>query len=466
MALLSLSETAVVVLLLGITLLVGFGADWLASRLRIPDVLWLIALGVIAGPALGLLAPSTLLVIAPILGTVALLLILFDAGIDLRVSLVRPLAGSAILFAVGSYFASTAVVFVAADLFLFPGHTILSFLLASALGCTSGAVIIPIANRMRFDPGLRSLLHLDGAVEDALAIVTVTTLLALVTPESSSLVLNLTASLLLPLPVGIAIGFAAGLVWLLFLYGWQDRPFVALATLGFLLVVYAVTDALGGSGVLAAIVFGGVLGNEMVVRRFLRRSRPFRISSDLRKVQIEIAFVLRTYFLFLIGTLTPLVVPSPVVGLTIVVLVGVLWALRRGVFPATTRPGQVPAAWREPVTALYARGLTSAVLLIVALERIPEAPRLFLPALLLIVGTNVAMTVALAFLPKRPERPATEVGQRWAEAAGEFIALSEEDSNGGTDPPSSRSDPPAAPRLGRNSDRPPLPRTPGGRETP
>lgn len=459
MVLLELSGTNLIVALLGITLLVGFGADWLAARFRVPDVLWLIALGLLIGPVLGLIGSSSLLLVAPLLGTAALILILFDAGIDLQLSLVRPLAGSAILFAVTSYAASAALIFVASDLFMFPGHPVLSLLFAMSLGCTSGAVIIPLANRLGLAEGLRSLLHLDGAIEDAVAIIAVTTMLLLLHPVGTNLALTLTATLILPLPVGIAIGLVAGLVWLLFLYGWQRRPFAALATLGFLFAAYAVAEALGGSGVLAALVFGGVLGNEPIVRRFLRRSRPFRLADDLRKVEVEIAFVLRTFFLFLIGMLVTVSVPALGAAVALLVLPLVLLGVRRRLFPLVTDPKQVPGHWADPLAGLYGRGLTSAVLLIVALDTLPEASTLFLPALLLIVGTNVVMTAWLLLVP--PVTPPAEVPaeRRWAEIGPRFLALSEENAFGGaTESPGPTDDrPTAAPPPRSSSDPPPLP---------
>jgi potassium/hydrogen antiporter len=454
--------TSLIVLLLGLTLLVGFGADWLANRFRVPDVLWLIGLGILAGPILGLIGPSSLLVIAPVLGVTALILILFDAGIDLRLSQVRPLARSAILFAFAAYVVSTAVLFVVAYGLLFPNHPILSLLFAASLGCTSGAVIIPLATRLGLTAGLRSLLHLDAAVEDAVAVVTVTTILALTVPTASSLAINLTISLVLPLPVGIAIGFAGGVIWLFFLYEWQDRPFAALATLGFLFVVYGVAEVLGGSGILAALVFGGVLGNEELVRRSLRRTRPFTVARDLRKVEVEIAFVLRTFFLFLIGVIVLLSNPGIVVGATMVGLVGGLLLVRRAIFPATTDPAVVPRSWSDPMTAFYGRGLTSAVLLIFSLEYSSAVTRLFLPALLLIVGTNVAMTVLLFVHPPRNEPSAAPIDDRWAASDSDVTGL---DSHSGLasmlslgddrEPAPAIVEPPREP----SPPRPPLPRS-------
>jgi potassium/hydrogen antiporter len=392
LALLALGGTSLLLLLLGLTLLVGIAADWLASRFRVPDVLWLIALGVIAGPVLGLLSSGPLLAIAPILGTAALVLILFDAGLDLKLSRTLQLAGSAVLFAAGSFCLSAILLFVAAYFWLLPGQSVPALIFALALGCTSGAVVIPLANRLKLPEGLRSFVRLDGAVEDALAIVAVSTVLILLGPSAGTLAFRLTTSILLPLPVGVGVGIAAGVGWLLFLYAFQNRAFSALATLGFLFVVYAAAEGLGGSGIVAALAFGFVLGNEAVFRRFLRRTRPFRISSDLRRVEAEAAFILRAFFLFLVGLLVPLRNPGWIDGVLIVTVIGLLAISRVILFSATTNPWRVPQRWRSAVSALYGRGLTSAVLLIISIALVPAVTKLFFPALLLVVGTNVLMT--------------------------------------------------------------------------
>jgi cell volume regulation protein A len=388
------------------------------------------------------------------LGTSALVLILFDAGIDLKIARIRPLVGSAILFAASSYIVSVAVLFVVSDLLLFPGNTVLSLLFAIALGCTSGAVVIPLANRLGLPEGLRSFMRLDGAVEDALAIISVTTVLILLGPSTTTLAVRITTSVLLPLPVGVGVGLVAGVVWLLFLYSWQDRAFAALATLGFLLVTYAGTQALGGSGIVAALMFGGVLGNEALFRRFLRRPRLFRISADLRKVEVEVAFILRAFFLFLVGLLVSLQNPGWIEGISIVALVGLLVAVRLVIYPKVTSRKNTPRAWRSSIGALYGRGLTSAVLLTVSLAVVPAVSRLFLPALLLIVGTNIVMTVWLFFQgPVSGTEP--ELERRWADEAPGLITFGGDGSPIDAADFRNRGEPDAS--APERAERPPLP---------
>ncbi|MFT4768425.1 MAG: NhaP-type Na+/H+ or K+/H+ antiporter, partial [Glaciecola sp.] len=66
-------------------LVLGVGAQWLAWRLKLPSILPLLALGILAGPATGLLNPDEMF--GPILFPMVSLgvaLVLFEGGMTLR----------------------------------------------------------------------------------------------------------------------------------------------------------------------------------------------------------------------------------------------------------------------------------------------------------------------------------------------------------------------------------------------
>jgi Kef-type K+ transport system membrane component KefB len=79
MTLLVFDSTTVDLMLLGVVLLISFASDLLTERFRFPDVLWLIALGFAAGPLFHLIPPGPILTLAPLVGTAALVIILYDA---------------------------------------------------------------------------------------------------------------------------------------------------------------------------------------------------------------------------------------------------------------------------------------------------------------------------------------------------------------------------------------------------
>jgi len=409
MGLLSLSGTDLLLAVIALVLLVGFASDFLSKRLRIPDVLWLLLLGLVLGPGLGLISPHELLTIAPVLGTLALVLILFDAGLDMHADRIRPIVGPALLFSATAYAASAAVLLVAA-LLIFPSEGLPAALLfALSLACTSGAIVIPLTRRLRLPERLTRMVQLDAAFEDTFAIVAVTALLLVVaTPSGTGSAVHLGLALLLPVPVGVAVGVIGGLVWRQFLAAWQDEPYAALATLGFVVGVYIVADFLGGSGILAALALGIVLANEGAFRRWLGEAPPLRLAPSLRKIQGEIAFLLRSFFLLLLGMLvnpraaSPLLWAALVAATVILVIVRFGAALRLG-GPANRRP-----VWAATLAGLYGRGLTSAVLIVVAFDRVPSAGALVLPAVILVLLTNIVMTAWLVYLGRTGEMPQTQ----------------------------------------------------------
>jgi cell volume regulation protein A len=454
--------TSLILLILGSAALVGFGSDFLATRFRVPDSLWLIALGILLGPLLGLVTPGELLGVAPILGAGALALILFDAGLDMRVGALRTALRPALALAGASYGASLAVLFAVGYVGVTGGNAPLALLFAAALGCTSGAVIIPLANRLGLPDSFRQIVQLESAFEDAAAVLLVSAITLVLAPAGTGSATSLTLTLVLPFPVGVALGAAGGILWLGFLSRWQNRPYAALATVGFLFVLYAVTQTLGGSGILAALVLGATIANERVLRRFLPGSRPFRLAPALRQVQGEIAFLLRSFFLLFVGVLLGL--PGP--GLLVLVVVSVAAAIlvlvrtrvARGVTSARTlRPG-----WPEALGGLYARGLTSAALLVLVVGSVPSAQVLMVPSLAVIVATNAVMTVHLAILGRLGRLPrATSGGSPPSEPGGAFALVPETPAPGagGRDPGSEPWPPAPAP----SDSRPPLPQPKVGR---
>ncbi|NUN11967.1 cation:proton antiporter, partial [Candidatus Micrarchaeota archaeon] len=73
-----------VFLILGAIMLLGFFADLLFSKTKIPGDLILILVGVILGPIMGIVQPSFFVPFSALVGTLALIVILFEAGLNLN----------------------------------------------------------------------------------------------------------------------------------------------------------------------------------------------------------------------------------------------------------------------------------------------------------------------------------------------------------------------------------------------
>jgi cell volume regulation protein A len=396
-----LTNVSYLLLALGGALVAAFLADVLARRSGLPDVVILITLGLLLGPLLHITTEGTLLGVAPYVGLAALALILFDAGLDLRRHELGGLPAVAAAFAGLSVTVSFLAIFPLAYFFLVGRSVPLALLFAGALSCTSSAVVVPIAARMRLPPGARATVNVSSALEDTLAIILVTTLLVFYSPGHNGILLVLSTALQIPL--GLAGGFLAGMLWIVVARRYQSLPFFSMATVGFLIFLAGFVDALGGSGILAALVFGVTLGNARSLEKVFRIQGALNLLPTVRQFQTEMAFLLRAFFLLLLGMLFevgPDYLEVLALGAT---MGGVLIGMRYLTVAASVERGVFPAPWRVPLSTLGTRGLTSAVLVVlpVTYGLVPSAQNFLDPTLVVVLVFTVYTALGVFFHQRR-----------------------------------------------------------------
>ncbi|MGB3400798.1 MAG: cation:proton antiporter, partial [Candidatus Deferrimicrobiaceae bacterium] len=127
----------------GLIILAGFAGKALFRKTRIPDIPLLLGIGVLLGPVLDLVSHEALLPLAPYVGTIALLMIMLEGGMNLDVDrVVRQMKWVFLLTSLAFLLATAGI---GAVLYFYTGMSIpLSLILGAALGCTSGAVVIPL----------------------------------------------------------------------------------------------------------------------------------------------------------------------------------------------------------------------------------------------------------------------------------------------------------------------------------
>jgi NhaP-type Na+/H+ or K+/H+ antiporter len=339
-----------------------------------------------------------------------LIIILYDAGIDFNPREAREVGSAGLLLAIGSYTIAVGLLFAIGWYAFAGGDVLVAVLFALCLGGVSGAVVLPIARRLHFAPVVRDTLHLDMAVEDTISVIAVTALLAVVASPNGGWA-SVVPQVLLPLPLAIAFGVLGGFVAIEFLSRWQRRVYAGLATMGILFLIYGATQSLGGSGIMAALIMGVVLGNDAFFRRWLPRSTglDFAFDRSVRQVHNEIAFVLRAIFLVILGILVPFQPLGIIAAVAVIAVPFVLLLARRWFLGRLESRKLVEAGNARRLSGLYGRGLTNAVLLILAILVLPAVQSILLPAFLIIIGTDIIMTV-LVFLEPVSEGSAPPAG--------------------------------------------------------
>jgi NhaP-type Na+/H+ or K+/H+ antiporter len=262
------TDAATVLATTGLVAVAAVAAAAAFRRTRVPDVLLLLLLGILAGPVLHLAPAALFRAIAPVASIAAVLVILFDGGLDVRLRELRRGAGPAVAVALAAFAGTTLLAGLAAVALL--GLPLrLAVLLGMCFGGAGVAVVLPLIQRMGVSRGAQAHVSLETAFADVLLIVGVFTLAAALSDHASSgwlLALRVGASFLVAGAVGVLVGW----LWVQLLDRPWSRGHESLATVGALFLAYAAAEALYGAGPLAVLAFALVLGNSRHAATFTR----------------------------------------------------------------------------------------------------------------------------------------------------------------------------------------------------
>src|SRR5689334_6220270 len=128
--------------LVAILLILAFTANRLSKLTRVPDIIVLLLIGIVVGPLLHWVQAATFQGAIRILGTFALLLILFEGGLELRLRQAVRYFPASLLLAFLSFGLSLGLIAISGRFLLHLGWND-CLLLGAALGCTSGTIVIP-----------------------------------------------------------------------------------------------------------------------------------------------------------------------------------------------------------------------------------------------------------------------------------------------------------------------------------
>ena len=291
---------------IGAIIAIGFTATLIFERTRVPDLLILIFLGLLIGPValtyfgFSFVPPGVLALATPYFTAVALMIILFDGGLNLRLREVVRYLGLVGLHT-GLTFLLTlfAVAFVTVVVLGYPW--LVGLLLGAILAGTSGAVVIGIVRALRVSEETKIVLTLESVLTDVLCVVTVLALIELLRGGPGASVSIVFLDLGQAFLVALAFGIAFGVGWLLLLGRLEKKPFSYMLTIAVLFVLYAFTETSGGSGAMASFVFGLVLGNHKAFERRIHLRTNFVVDDRIKQFHGELSFVIRTFFFVFLG---------------------------------------------------------------------------------------------------------------------------------------------------------------------
>lgn len=397
--------------LLGGLLVLAYLANRFAHRTRVPDVVVLLLSGIVLGPLLHWINADRFPEVARGVGTLALILILFAAGLELDLQRARRQFLSGTVLAVLSYALTMEVVHVFC-MHVLRMNRMASLLAGAALACMSGSIILPVLEQMELRPDLKTTLVIEASFGDGLGALVVGVLVSLTEAGGSSqtsggaILGGMVVQFIFRFVLAFLVAIAAGFVWARLLPKISNKKFWQVLTFAAVLIVYSGTHAAGGSDLFAVMVFGATLASLLGPESFLHEFENFTATDEgtqIHSFHSELAFLVRSFFFVLLGAmihfrgLKEQFLPS--VGILLAMLAARFVSVQssRVVWRGTNRRE------RELATMFIPRGLITAVLVLEAIRAMPVDleyfPSLTFALILLTNGLALVATVRAKGIP-------------------------------------------------------------------
>lgn len=351
----SIAAAHVVLLAAGVTIFLGVAGEAFFKKTGIPDIAFLMILGVIIGPLLGIIQPDAVLEVVPYFAALALIIIMFDGGLNLDLRHMVKTAHFAIILAILGFAVSMVIVTMLAHYGL--GWELLdSILLSSIVGGSSSIIVFGLVRQLKVSEETRSMLSFESALTDILStIVAFIMFQAVLSGFFDMDLLGLTFGR--AVAVGLLLGLGVGIPWMFVTTKLSNAQHSYMLTLGILFVLYFMAQSFGESGALTALVFGLMLGNRKRLSRYLKIKLP-EISTD-DTMHNQLTFLVRSFFFVFVGLLASF---GQIEFLVFGIVSAVLIYLGRVIVTKTSLTKRFSLLDRKVTSVMIPRGLAAAVL--------------------------------------------------------------------------------------------------------
>jgi len=295
----SIASAHVILLAAGVVIFLGVSGEAFFKKTGIPDVAFLMIFGVIVGPVLGIIQPEVVIQVVPYFAALALIIIMFDGGLNLDIKHIVKTAHFSVTLAILGFIISVIVITLAAH-FALGWLWLESILLATIVGGSSSAIVFGLVRNIKISEEVKSMLSFESALTDILAMIAAFILFEAVLAGHFDLQ-TLQETLGRAVIVGLVLGFGVGIPWMYVSTKFGNAQHAYMLTLGILFVLFFLANSFGESGALTALVFGLMLGNKKHLSRILKFKLP-KIEMD-DPTHNQLTFLVRSFFFVFVGLL-------------------------------------------------------------------------------------------------------------------------------------------------------------------
>ncbi len=342
------------IFVVALLLIIGVLATKISTKLGVPALILFIIVGMLSGSeGLGFIYFDNAKV-AQLIGVIALVIILFEGGLQTKFSTVKSVAKPALSLATIGVLLTTSIVAVAAKLIM-DISWFEAFLFGSIVGSTDAAAVFSVLKGQNIKERLGATLEVESGSNDPMAVFLTVSFIEILTIDDPSYIMMI-GSFFWQMGMGLLIGWILGklAVNAINRVNLDSSGLYPVFAVSFALLAYSITDFIGASGLLAVYLSAMIIGNTDLTYRY-----------SILKFNEGFAWIMQILMFVILGLL---VFPSQLFTLDVIwkglILAGTLILVARpiAVLLSITKMG---FKWREKLFLSWA-GLRGAVPIVLA----------------------------------------------------------------------------------------------------
>ena len=305
------------ILLLAFLFIVGVLTTRFSTRLGVPSLILFILVGMGMGSdVLGIVYFDNASLTQKI-GVIALIIILFEGGLQTNWKDVRPVIVPSLSLATIGVLITSGIVAAAAKMIL--GLDWLeSILFGAIVGSTDAAAVFAVLKDHNISPKLGSTLEAESGSNDPMAVFLTVAMIELITIPDTS-ILSLVGDFILQMGLGLILGIIFGKIAVKALnsINLDSSGLYPVFATAFALLTYGITAFLNGSGLLAVYIAAIIIGNAEIAYRH----SIFRFSEGFAWMMQILMFVILGLLVFPSELFTPAILIQGILVSLILILV-------------------------------------------------------------------------------------------------------------------------------------------------
>ena len=149
--------------LVAVTIVLGYLGNWVFKKTNIPDPLWLMLFGLLVGPVFHLIDTGLFITAMPLLAVIALVIILFEGGLELKINnLLKEFLQATKLSLINSL--ASILVVMLLMIFVFKIEFLPALLMGAIVSGTGSTVILSIINRIKAPDKIKIMVSLESII--------------------------------------------------------------------------------------------------------------------------------------------------------------------------------------------------------------------------------------------------------------------------------------------------------------